>query len=146
MYVYFPMAFKRVKGGDTGFKTFDISSITVAAGDVLDFDRSNAVVVLGTSSSTTETLSAVSVESATTADTEVLCQLISENDEYVVDTTNNSNASHNYQRMVLTDEDQVNNTGTDSTADEAVFLQLGIVGAVGDKKIRGRFITTTIGA
>lgn len=133
--------FERTNGADRGFFEFAISSITVVAGDTMAWDRSNAIVGLATSSSSLEDLAGVAVEAATTSDTVLLMQKITEDDEYVVETANNSNATHNAQRMVLTDENTVNNTGSDSTADEAVFLQLGIVGAVGDKKIRGKFIT-----
>lgn len=134
--------FRRVSGGDRGFQTFTISSITVAIGDLLAFDRTNEVVILATSSSSAEDLAGVAVEARTSSDTTVLCQRITADDEYVVDSTNNSNSAHNYHRMVLTDENAVNNTGTDSTSDAAVFMQLAPVGAAADKKIRGRFVTT----
>jgi len=41
----------------------------------------------------------------------------------------------------LTDENEMNNTGTDDTTDAAIFMQLSPVGATADKKIRGKFIT-----
>ena len=134
--------FRRVSGGDRGFHKFTISSITVVVGDLLAFDRTNEVVILATSSSSAEDLAGVAVEAATTSDTSVLVQRINQDDEYIVDTTNNSNSAHNYHRMVLTDENAANNTGTDSTSDAAVFMQLAPVGAAADKKIRGRFVVT----
>lgn len=134
--------FRRVSGGDRGFQRFTISSITVAVGDLLAFDRANNVVILATSSSSAEDLAGVAVEAATSSDTSVLAQRISADDEYIVDTTNNSTTASNYERMVLTDENAVNNTGTDSTSDAAVFMQLAPVGAAADKKIRGRFVVT----
>lgn len=133
--------FSRVKGSDRGFEKLDISSEAMAIGDVEAFDRSNAVVTAATSSTTPEDLAGVVVEAATTSDTQVLMQRIMDGDEYIVDTANNSSASHNYQRMLLTDENTVNNTGSDNTTDAAVFVQLAPVGAASDKKIRGRFIT-----
>lgn len=132
--------FERVKGGDRGYSKGTISSITVVAGDLLAKDRSNEVLILATSSSSIEDLAGVAVEARTTADTEVLYQEIQEGDEYVVPVTNNSSSSHRYHRMVLTDENEVNNTGTDSTSDAAVFEQLYPVGAAADKKIRGKFV------
>ena len=134
--------FNRVSGGDRGFQRFTISSITVAIGDLLAFDRANEVVILATSSSSAEDLAGVAVEAASSSDTSVLAQRINQDDEYVVASTNNSNTAHNYHRMVLTDENAVNNTGTDSTSDAAVFMQLSTVGAAADKKIRGRFVVT----
>ena len=133
--------FERISGADRGYFEFAISSITVVANDVMAWDRSNAVVVAATSSSSLEDLAGVAVESATTSDTVLLMQKISEDDEYKGETGSNSNASHNGQRHILTDENTVNNQGSDQTGDSAVFLQLGIIGAVGDKLIRGKFIT-----
>lgn len=133
--------FERISGADRGTFEFAISGITVVKGDAMDWDRSNAVVGLATSSSSLEDLAGVAAESATTSDTVLLMQKITEDDEYVVDTNANSDATHNGQRQILTDENTVNNQGSDQTGDTAVFLQLGIVGAVGDKKIRGKFIT-----
>lgn len=135
------MAFKRNKGGDKGFIRLAISSITVAVGDALYFDRTSATVVLGTSSSLMEDFAGVAVEAKGTSDTSVLVQQPEEFDEYIADTTNNSNAAHNYQKMVLTNASTVNNTGTDSDTTAAIFMQLGTVGAASAKKIRGRFIT-----
>ena len=63
-----------------------------------------------------------------------------ENDEFVAPTTNNTAATMNYERMVLTDENEVNNTGTDSTSDAAYVMQLYPVGAASDKKIRCRLV------
>lgn len=135
------MAFKRVKGGDDGFESVDISSITVTAGDLLAYDRSNNVAILATNSSSVEDLVGVAVEDKTTSDTSVLVQKIQKNDEYLVDTTNNSTEDSNYERMVLTDEATVNNTGTDSASDAAVFMQLRTIDSASDKKIVGRFVT-----
>jgi len=57
-----------------------------------------------------------------------------------VDLANNSSASHTLQRMVLTDHDTVNNNGTDSTANEGVFLQVAPIGAAADKKALVMFV------
>lgn len=133
--------FQRASGADRGFQRFTTSSLAVAKDDLLAFDRTNNVVILATSSSSAEDLAGVAVETIGTSATSVLVQRISEDDEYVVSTTNNSATTMNYERMVLTDENEVNNTGTDSTSDAAVFVQLYPVGAAADKKIRGRFVT-----
>ncbi len=133
--------FNRAKGADRGFERLTISSLACVVGDLLTFDRSANTVIKATSSSTIEQLAGVCVEATTTSDTSVLVQKITEGDEYVVNTTNNSTTASNYERMVLTDENEVNNTGTDDTTDAAVFMQLSPVGAAADKKIRGRFVT-----
>lgn len=57
-------------------------------------------------------------------------------DEFIVDTDNNSNASHNGQRMIVgTTGLTLNNTGTDVAGVTGVFAQVDVVGAAADKKI-----------
>lgn len=131
--------FQRVAGTDRGFQRFTTSSLAITKDDLLVFDRANNVVIKATSSTSLEDLAGVAVETITSSETSVLVQRITADDEYVVSTTNNSATTMNYERMVLTDENEVNNTGTDSTSDAAVFIQIAPVGAAADKKIRGRF-------
>jgi hypothetical protein len=133
--------FQRVSGADRGFERFTTSSLAITQGDLLVFDRANNVVIKATSSTSMEDVAGVAVETITSAETSVLVQRVTEDDEYVVNTTNNTTTASNYERMVLTDENEVNNTGTDSTSDAAVFMQISPVGAAADKKIRGRFVT-----
>lgn len=132
--------FERVSGSDRGFKRYTISSLALAVGDLVAFDRSAGTVIKATSSTSAEDIAGVVVEATTTANTSVLVQTVNELDEFVAPTTNNSNSTHNYQRMVLTDENEVNNTGTDSTSDAAVVMQIAPVGAAADKKIRCRIV------
>ncbi len=134
------MPFKRIKGGDKGFESVAISSITVAEGDALMWDYENEVAILATSAMTPERFAGIAVESKTTADTSVLVQKPEEYDEYIADTNTTSATTDNYHRLALADEDQVT-VGADDTADTGVFFQLGIVGATTDNKIRGRFVT-----
>ena len=134
------MPFVRVKGGDKGFEEVAISSITVAVGDALMWTFESEVAVLATSSMTPERFAGIAVAAATTADTTVLIQKPEEFDEYIVDTNTTTATTDNYHRLALADEDQVT-VGADDTADTGVFMQLGIVGATTDNKIRGRFVT-----
>ena len=61
-------------------------------------------------------------------------------DTYIFTTTNNTNAAHNGQAMVLgADSTTVNNTGTTDT--NGIVQQVEPLGATGDKLIIGRFIT-----
>lgn len=134
------MAFKRIKGGDRGNIECDISSLAFAIGDLAFYDRSNHVVIKGTSTTPLLDLAGVVVAATTTADTKVLLQAIFKGDEYIADLTNNSNSAHNYQGMVLTDEHTVNNTGTTSNTDYACCMQIAPVGAAGDKKAIVSFV------
>jgi hypothetical protein len=133
--------FRRVGGSDRGFVERTISSVAFAIGDLAAYDRANNVVIKATSSTSMEDVAGVVVAATTTADTVVLLQEIVDGDKYIVNVTNNSNANANYERMVLTDENEVNNTSTDSTNDAAVFMQEATVGAASEKLILGRFVT-----
>lgn len=135
--------FKLIKDAqETECKKFRIASQAYTIGDVVMLDRtSDSIdVVPGTSSSTTTNIYAVALETVTSAATEILCAVVQPWQEWEVDSVNNSNASHNYQRMLLNDKDSVNNTGTDNTTDEAVFMQTGIKGAASDKKVVGKIL------
>ena len=134
------MPISRIKGGNRGFRRLDISSITVAEGDVMMYDYENEVIILATSSATPERLAGVATEAATTSDSTVLVQKIEEDDEYIADTTSNAVTTDNLHRVALTSEDTVAN-GADVTGDTGIFQQLGVVGAASDRQIRGRFIT-----
>jgi hypothetical protein len=62
-----------------------------------------------------------------------------EKDVWLVDSTNNSNAAHNGQLMVLgANGGIVNNTGTTDTA--GIVQQVGVYGAAADKKILVQFV------
>ena len=64
---------------------------------------------------------------------------IFEKDVWLVDSTNNSNAAHNGQLMVLgANAGLVNNTGT--TAAAGIVQQVGVYGAAADKKILVQFV------
>jgi len=70
--------------------------------------------------------------------TQVPAIAVDSNDTFIADTTNDSNAAHNYMRCVLTDSLTVNNTGTDSAS--GVVQQVEPYGAAGDRKIICRFV------
>jgi len=63
----------------------------------------------------------------------------SDEDTFIFAVTNNSNAAHNGQAMVLTDSTEVNNTGT--TSGTGIVQQVEPYGAAADKLIIGRFLT-----
>jgi len=72
--------------------------------------------------------------------TQVLYIVPSDEDVYVFTTTNNSDATHNGQAMVLgANSTTVNNTGTTSAT--GIVQQVGTIGATTDKLILGRFLT-----
>lgn len=127
---------------DPIFKKVRIASQAYTLGDLVMLDRtSDSVdVVPATSSSTTTNVYGVAMETVASTATELLICLVTPTQEWEVDSVNNSNASHNYQRMLLNDKDSVNNTGTDNTTDEAVFMQTGTIGAASAKKLVGNIL------
>ena len=60
-------------------------------------------------------------------------------DVWIADSTNNSDATHNGQDMILgANAGVVNNTGTTSAV--GIVKQVGVYGAAADKKILVRFL------
>lgn len=92
------------------------------------------------SSATVATLIGVCNDTYAASDAQTTVAVIDlyPNDVWIMTTTNNSNAAHDGQYMVLTDSTSVNNTGTTNTA--GVVQQLGVYGAAANKQILGRFI------
>jgi predicted RecA/RadA family phage recombinase len=76
---------------------------------------------------------------AADAKTRITYIVPSDEDTFIFPTTNNSDATHNGQAMVLTNAAEVNNTGTTSAT--GIVQQVEPYGAAADKKIIGRFIT-----
>lgn len=70
--------------------------------------------------------------------TQVPAIQVASGDTWVVDVSNNSNAAHNYQRMILASAVEVNNTGADDP--NGVVEQVQPYGLAADKKIICRFV------
>ena len=70
--------------------------------------------------------------------TQVPVILVSSSDTFIADTTNNSAAADNFQRMILTSSTVVNNTHTDNAS--GIVEQVEPYGAASEKKIICRFV------
>ncbi len=104
---------------------------------------SSGLAILATSGTVVADVIGVCNQSSTAADAFTTVPVIEafQNDVWVADSTNNSSASHNGQKMVLgANGGIVNNTGTTSAT--GIVQQVGVYGATGDKKILVRFINT----
>lgn len=109
-------------------------------GEVLDLTAGLAVPA--TSASTRDTILGVCNQTIAAADalTRVLYIVPSKGDTFIFPTTNNSDAGHNGQAMILgASSSIVNNTGTTSAV--GVVRQVEPYGAASDKLIIGQFIT-----
>ena len=122
---------------NTEYRAFAIVSQAYAIGDAVMVSRTAADVVPATSTSPTYGIRGVAMEAKTTADTLLLVALATQYQRWTADVTNAADATHNGQRMVLTNARTVNNTGTDSTTTYGVFEQLGVVDT---NRIVGRFL------
>jgi hypothetical protein len=136
------MAFKRVKGSDKGLVERPINATAFSVGDLLQYSRTTAYVVVADANTEIDNLAGVCVKATTTADTVILLQRISAGDVYEADTLNAANASHTFQRMIWGTGHTANNTGTDASGDTGLFMQTAVVGT---SKIIGEFITGSHG-
>ena len=116
-----------------------ISAITVVKQDLLENAIGATTWTLCTSGSLIQTPKAIALEARTTADTTCQLLLVDTVNLYVAETNASSDATHNGDDMVLSDANTVNNTGTNSTAKEAVVRQYGIIGAAANKEILCKF-------
>jgi len=115
------------------------SSTVVTKGEILML--ATGVAVPATSATVAADLAGLCNQTIAAADalTQVETIVISDEDTFLINTANNTNAAHNGQQMVLTDSVTANNTGTTSAT--GIVVQVAPFGATGDKKILCRFVT-----
>lgn len=104
-------------------------------------DLTAGLAVNASASSTVATVAGICNQSIAAAEalTQVPLIEIDKNDIWLVDSTNNSDATHNGQKMVLgANAYTVNNTGT--TDANGIVVQVGVFGATTDKKILVKFV------
>lgn len=115
------------------------SSTVITNGYVLAW--ASGLAVLATSSTIRAEVIGVANGAISAADALTQASVLEtfEKDVWIADSTNNSNAAHNGQLMVLgANAGLVNNTGTTDTA--GIVQQVGVYGAAADKKILVSFI------
>lgn len=118
-----------------------ISTLDVAVGDCLTLAEGSTTY--GAASATTEhwERKIIATDTAVSGtDTLVNGHTVDGQQLYEVESANNSDATDNGDRMLLTDANTVNNTGTDNTSEEACVIQVDVVGAAADKRILVRFL------
>lgn len=120
------------------------SSNAITSGDLLELDIGAVAWTDADSATEHWMLKAVATQTIPSTATTVNARLISSIAQlWVVESANNSAAADNGDRMLLTDTNTVNNTGTDNTSEEACFIQFGTLGAATDKRIIGIVIPGT---
>src|SRR3990167_3852028 len=114
-----------------------INGTAVAIGDLLWLPTGSTyyMVAEGTDPLEDWQWKAVAAEAGTTASSSIKAIFVHPQQIWEVESANNSNTDHNGDRMVLTDQNTVNNTGTNSTDSISAVIQTGIAGAASDKRI-----------
>lgn len=134
------MAFELVKDpGNTEVIEVTISSLTLSPGDMLELDAGATAWTVADASTQHWQKKVVVIEPATSSDTKVKGIVVTDHQTWKVETANNSASGHNGDRMLLTDLNTVNNTGSDDTSQEAIFIQENPIGSASDKRIIGNF-------
>ena len=116
------------------------ASVVTTAGEILVL--ASGLAVPATSAATTATLLGVCNQTIAAAEalTQVPYIVPSESDIYIFSTTNNSDATHNGQAMIVgANSTTINNTGTTSAV--GIVQQVDVYGAASDKLILARFLT-----
>lgn len=115
------------------------SSLATTTGSLYFNALSGGALQLAVAATTQTQVLYVSNETSASASTPVSMTVASKEDEFLVDTANNTATTHNGQRMgISADGSTLNNTGTDVTGNTGVFVQLAIVGATSARKIIAR--------
>lgn len=101
----------------------------------------SGLAVLADTTATIATIIGVANGAIAAADALTQAQVIETftRDVWIVNSTNNSNAAHNGQRMIVgADAGTINNTGTDSSV--GVVQQVDVYGPAANKQILVRFL------
>lgn len=126
---------------DTQAELLPVSSLTVTVGEVLELDAGAANWTAGDASTQHWQKKAVAMESVTSSATAVKVILVNDYQIWEADAENAGAAADNGDRMILGAAGlTVNNTGTDSAAQVACFVQLRPTGATADKTVIGFLI------
>lgn len=124
---------------DRGMKLVPVSSLTASVGDLLELIAGSATWAKVTSSSNFFTRKAIVQTAITSASFAEVIELDG-NEIVEAQSANASAAADNGDRMAFTDENTVNNSGTDVTGQAVGFVQDGVAGAAADNRIIGRVL------
>ena len=116
-----------------------VSSLTLAVGDLLELDAGATAATVADSSTNAFQRKGVVMKAVTSSETLAKVAIVNPDQIWEAESANNSNASHNGDRMALTDRNTVNNSGSDQTGETAVVIQLKPAGAAAEKRILVRF-------
>ena len=124
---------------DGSLRKLPVSTYTGAIGDLIELAIGSTTWSACTAASQGWSRKAIVMETATAASS-VLAYELNGSETVKAESNASGAAAANGDRMILTDTNTVNNTGTDNTSEEACFIQDGYAGAATDKRIVGRVI------
>ena len=121
------------------YRNVRVASQAYTIGDAVmkDTASDSIDVIPATSGTTHENILGIAMETVASTATSLLIAIIDPSQKWECEVANTVSANHNYQNMVLTDANTVNNTGTDSVTDSAIVQQVGVIGAKGSFVFRG---------
>ncbi len=127
--------------------TLTATGTSHAIGDLLMWTAGTGTAAAATSSGISYDKLGVVTKSNATTDTTVMVQVVKPGSEQTWEVQSNASSSsdHNGDAMVLTDKNTVNNSGTNSTAKEALVIQIAPVRAASDKLILVQFVGAPYG-
>lgn len=134
------MSFKLITPKNTrDVRSVGRSSLAITTGALYFNSITTGALQLAVAATTANQTLYLANETLASGSTPFSATVCSKEDEFLVDTENNSNSAHNGQRMILGATGvTLNNTGTDVSGTTGVFVQLAVVGAAADKKIIAR--------
>lgn len=131
-------AFRKLNG-ESRLEAFSVSNITANAGDAYMWSRTLHTLVAATSSAAQTDQFYIADGPIVSSETSHLFHRVDNTQEWIAQTTNAANATHNGQRMVFgANNTVINNTGTDSAS--GVFVQTGVAAYFGTNFIYGKFM------
>lgn len=107
---------------DASFQKLPISTLALAIGDLIEQEAGIATWTKCDATSNHWTRKAIVLEATTTAATSVLAYELDGTEKVEAACANTANALHIGDRMILTDENTVNNSGTDVTGGYPAFI------------------------
>lgn len=125
---------------DKGTKLLPIASQAYVVNDLLTLAVGSTTWTPAASTTGYFLRKAIAMETVASTATSILAVELDGTETVRAESANNGNTSHNGDRMVLTDANTVNNTGTDDTGENVAFIQEGIAGATTDKRLIGRVV------
>ena len=125
---------------DKGAEPLQIATVAAAVGDLLELVAGSVNWALVTSSSLHFTRKAIAMEISVSGDVEVKAIVLDGLEHVEAEGGSDSDVADNGDRMAATDEDTVNNSGTDVSGQAVVFVQRGIIGAATDKRVWGNVL------